>query len=301
MKINKLINDHFATAESTDAFITERLSVDEQQAEALISHYHDPNSLEDLLVAIYYAENFSHEQKQWFWNALNKLGKAAWLEKNPLIFFRAIYLCWRLDLSEAKLYDWEPWFSPLDIKWHENMDDKTIEVYTSALWQLSFWQIKAKQDRYWQHQLEQIIPLLPKQNHLMRPFKQIVDAIGGIPDHAWGLLFCYCLDSKPLKDLVSQYLSIQFVFCYGDAAKSEKFFNSINIAIMTSKSNGKGKLLAKLLTPWIKSSMKKKPEYHDKLEQLIETLKPTPKNPPWKPLSSGKGRRHATSLSSCPA
>lgn len=300
MKINILINDHFATAESTDAFITERLSVDEQQAEALISHYHDPNSLEDLLVATYYAENFNPERKQWFWNTLNKLGKTAWIEKNPLIFFRAIYLCWRLDHSEANHYDWQPWFSPLDIQWHENMDDKTIEVYTSALWLLSFWQIKAKEDRFWQEQLEKIVPLLPKQNNLVRPFKQVIDAMGGVPEHAWDKLFFYGLDSKPLRDLVSQYLTIQFVFCYSDAAKSEEFFNAINNAIVTSKSNGKGDLLKKLLTPWIKSAIKKKPDYQETLEQLIERLKPTPKYPPWKQLSSGKGR-HTSSPSSCPA
>jgi hypothetical protein len=141
MNIEKLIETYFSNEQALSAYMFARLNNDLNNAPPPVSNYQSPERLEDVLFSIYFREEFSFEQKEWFWKALNTNAKKAWQEKKYDIFRHAVYLYIRLGRDEANAFKWQNFLGTPSIRWKLDMPDSEISHYSSALWLLNRWKL----------------------------------------------------------------------------------------------------------------------------------------------------------------
>lgn len=274
MTPQQLIAQHFIDEASVTTYMTERLNVDKAQAASLVANYHVSERLEDVLFTIYYEDGFSNEQKQWFWDALNEIAKTAWHNKQADIFERAVYLYLRLGYDEALQFEWRNCFTPEEIQWDKDIDEKLISLYSSALNLIFAWQLEANNSAFWQDQFRAIVDLLAGNENLLSPLNHVFDALDRLSGEQWGQLFISCQKSKKLRDWLRHYLTIHFELCEDDDRKELDLIDCVLSAVRKIYSRvpkGINEETVKIINawtefPWWAQSVR------DKLENLRQRL-----------------------------
>ncbi len=247
MNTKQIINTYFQNEASATDYISARLAGDTVSAPPRVSSYHSEEHLADILFSVYCQDEFTKEQKTWFWQILNEQAKTAWNNKNADIFGRSIYLYIRLGKDEADKFCWRNFMDADIFQWKELMDEADIDLYTSALWLLAEWHYKVD----WNNQFDAIVKLLSKNENLMRPLNIVFNALGVLDYRQWSLLFLFCDKSDRLRELLQQYL----LTCWGlykDSVKGSLLIESIRKGVKTTIPKKLSKQEIKILKNWLK-------------------------------------------------
>lgn len=252
MNPRQVLEQHFSDEVSATAYINARLNTTKMEADALVSHYHVDERVEDELFTVYHEEGVSAGQQQWLWQAINALAADAWQQQHADVFERVVYLYWRLGYAEAVKFKWQNFLAPAQIQWQKGLADEKIGLYSNALWMTFFWQLEPNNSLFWRGQFKAIVELLPDNEKLLRPLNHVSDALEEFTDGQWQMLFANCGDKQYLRDMVRQYLTVRFALCKEYPEKQRNLIDAVHFAAsaLASSRQGLNKAIADIILAW---------------------------------------------------